>query len=132
MNTTPERILDVEDALVSDENPARDDDTLDYERCARLHNYLVAYGWMARHGRDTPDLDALGRERWFFRQPAEDIDAIRERLDSSLNSFLDLIYDPEPSFFYCVNGLEMRLCDESFPCEDNELEDEGKERFVVV
>ncbi|KAJ5871208.1 uncharacterized protein N7529_003561 [Penicillium soppii] len=132
MNTTPERILDIEDALVSDKNPARDEDTLDYQRCARLHNYLVAYGWMARHGRDTPDLDALGRERWFFRQPAEDIEAIREHLHSSLNSFLDLIYDPEPSFFYWVNSLEMRLCDESFPCEDNKLEDEGKERFVVI
>lgn len=26
----------------------------------------------------------------------------------------------------------MQLCDESFPPEDNELEDEGKERFVVI
>ena len=26
----------------------------------------------------------------------------------------------------------MRLCDESFPGEDNELESEGKERFVVI
>jgi hypothetical protein len=121
MNTTPERILDTEDALVSDNNTTRDNDTLDYERCARLHNYPVAYGWKARHGRDTLDLDALSRERWFFRQPADDIDAIRERLDSPLNSFLDLIYEPELSFFYWVNGLEMRLCEESFPCEDNEL-----------
>lgn len=28
-----------------------------------------AYGWMARHGRDRLDLDAISRERWFFRQP---------------------------------------------------------------
>ena len=26
----------------------------------------------------------------------------------------------------------MRLCDETFPLEDNDLEDEGKERFVVI
>lgn len=43
MNTTPEQIVDIEDALVSDENLARDEDTLDFQRCARLHNYLVAY-----------------------------------------------------------------------------------------
>jgi hypothetical protein len=35
MNTTPEQILDLEDAL-------------DFQRCARLHNYLVAYAYMAR------------------------------------------------------------------------------------
>jgi hypothetical protein len=44
INTTVEQLLDIEDALVSEENPARDDSTFDYERCARLHNYLVAYG----------------------------------------------------------------------------------------
>jgi hypothetical protein len=68
MKTTPQQILDIEDALVSDDNPARDDGALDYERCARLHNYLVAYGWMARNGRDTPDLDALASEKWFFQE----------------------------------------------------------------
>ena len=63
MNITPQNILDIEDALVSDENPASSNGTLDYARCARLHNYIVAYGWMARHGKDTPDLDALAREK---------------------------------------------------------------------
>ncbi|KAJ5465642.1 hypothetical protein N7530_009429 [Penicillium desertorum] len=48
MNTTPEQILDIEAALVSDENLERDKDTLDFQRCARLHNYLVAYAYMAR------------------------------------------------------------------------------------
>jgi hypothetical protein len=130
MNTTPEQILDIEDALVSEDNPARDDGALDYERCARLHNYLVAYAWMARNGSDTLDLDALASQSWFFNEANEDVDAIRERLDPSLNSFLDSIYDPQPGFFYWVNGLVMRLSDESFPLEDNDLED--KERFVVI
>ncbi|KAJ6018172.1 hypothetical protein N7451_001551 [Penicillium sp. IBT 35674x] len=135
MNSTPEQILDIEDALVSDENPPRYDGTLDYERCARLHNYLVAYGWMARHGKDTHDLDALAREKWFWREPEENLQAIRERLIPSLNSFLDLIYDPEPRFFYWVGGLDMRLCDESLSYEDIPYEDgelQGKERFVVI
>ncbi|KAJ5531825.1 hypothetical protein N7527_005218 [Penicillium freii] len=114
---TPEQILDIEDALVSDENPARDEDTLDFQRCAR---------WPAM----APDLDALASESWFFNQPNENIEAIRARLDPSLNSFLDLIYDPTPGFFYWVSRLRMELVDESFPLEDNDFED--KERFVVI
>ncbi|KAJ5725251.1 uncharacterized protein N7483_006608 [Penicillium malachiteum] len=109
MNTTPEQILDIEDAL---------------------HNYLVAYGWMARHKKDTPDLDAMAREKLFWRKSNTDIEAIRKRLIPSLNSFLDLIYDSEPSLFYWVGRLEMQLCDEYFPDEDNELD--GKERYVVI
>ena len=63
MRLISEQILDIEDALISHKYSARGEDTLDYERCARLHNYLVAYGWMARHGRATPVLDAIGWER---------------------------------------------------------------------
>jgi hypothetical protein len=122
-NTTPQSILDIEDALVSDDNPARDDGTLDYERCARLHNYLVAHGWMARTGRETPDLDALASEKWFFHEANEEVETIRERLDAPLNKFLDLIYDPRPPFFYWVDGLTMMLSDEFF-IDDNEMEED--------
>jgi hypothetical protein len=100
INTTPQQILNFEDALVSDDNPARDEGTLDYERCARLHNYLVAYGWMARNRRDTPDLEALASEKWVFNEANEEVQATRERLDAPLNKFLDSIYDPRPPFFY--------------------------------
>ncbi|KAJ5966682.1 hypothetical protein N7501_002930 [Penicillium viridicatum] len=82
----------------------RDEDTLDFQRCARLHNYLVAYAYMARNGTNTPVLDALATESWFFNQPNENIEAIRARLDPSLNSFLDLIYDPTPGFFYWIDS----------------------------
>jgi hypothetical protein len=34
INTTPEQILDIEDALVSDENPAHEENTLDFQWCA--------------------------------------------------------------------------------------------------
>lgn len=130
MNTTPQLILDIEDALVSDENPARDNGTLDYERCARLHNYLVAYGWMARNERDTPDLDTLASEKHFFNQPEEEIAAIRTRLITPLNSFLDLIYDPQPGLFYWVDCLEMEPGDE-YVYGDSEMDDD-KERFVII
>lgn len=90
MSMTPRQVLDIEDALVSDDNPARNDGILDFKRCARLHNYLVAYGWMI--------LDALASRPLTLYN--EDTDAVRERLDPSVNSFLDLIFNPEPDFFY--------------------------------
>lgn len=130
---TPQQVLDIEDALVSVLNPARSDGPLDYERCARLHNYLVAYGWMARYERDTPDLDALASQSLHFMD--EDTDVVRQRLDPSLNSFLDMIYTPESNFFYWVNGISVMFCDESFVYEtfvreDNDIESE--DRFVVI
>ncbi|KAJ5720810.1 uncharacterized protein N7483_008744 [Penicillium malachiteum] len=132
MNTTPDQILDINDALVSDENPARENGTLDYERCARLHNYIVACGWMAHHGQYTPDLDAIASRRWYSGMDDEHIQATRERLTSPLISFLDLIYESEQEFFYWVEGLSIQSCDDSFLAEDNELEDEGKSRFIVI
>lgn len=63
----PRLLLDIDDAMVSDSNPARTDGRgLDYERCARLHNYLVAYGWMAYHQRSPDDLDELLARATFF------------------------------------------------------------------
>ncbi|KAJ5965608.1 hypothetical protein N7481_012322 [Penicillium waksmanii] len=129
MSTTAHNILDIEDALVSDENPARNNGTLDYERCARLHNYLAALGWMARNGKETPDLDALAAEKHFFSEGNDEVETIRERLDIPLNKFLDLVYDPS-DFFYWVNGLAMMLADEFFIVDENEWED--FERFVVI
>ncbi|KAJ5374934.1 hypothetical protein N7517_006940 [Penicillium concentricum] len=128
MNTTPQQILNIDDALVSEANPARLSGPLDYERCARLHNYLVAYGWMARHRQETPNLDELASQAFVF--PNEDIQAVRERLHPSVNSFLDSVFSPEPSFFYWVNDITMELVDEIFQDEDNDLND--LERFVVI
>ncbi|KAJ5359993.1 hypothetical protein N7517_009184 [Penicillium concentricum] len=85
---------------------------------------------MTRNGKNTPDLDALASESWFFNQPNENIDTIRARLGPSLNSFIDSIYDPTPGFFYWVSRLRMELVDESFPLEDNDFED--KERFIII
>ncbi|KAL1847332.1 hypothetical protein Plec18167_001413 [Paecilomyces lecythidis] len=128
MNSTPEQVLDIEDALVSESNPARVDGSLDYGRCARLHNYLVAYGWMIRHGQETPDLNALANQPLILAD--EDLEAIRVRLVPSVKSFLDLIFAAEPDMFYWVHNVTMQFCDENFPDEENELDD--KERFVVI
>ncbi|KAJ5793990.1 hypothetical protein N7457_000589 [Penicillium paradoxum] len=129
MNQTPKQVLDIEDALVTEDNPARDDKSLDYERCARLHNYLVAYAWMARHDQQMPDLNELASQR--SRLFGEDEEALRARLVPSMNSFLDSIYVPSDSFFYWVDGISMMFIDdEIFMDEKNELED--KERFFVI
>ncbi|CAG7962390.1 unnamed protein product [Penicillium nalgiovense] len=128
MNTTPQQILNIEDALVSEANPARLNGPLDYERCARLHNYLVAYGWMAHHGQETPNLDELASQPSIFAD--EDTQAIRERLHPSVNSFLDSIFSPEQGFFYWVNHISMQLVDDIFPDEENDLD--NLERFVVI
>ena len=85
---------------------------------------------MAGNGRDTPDLDVLASEKWFFHEANEEVEAIRERLDAPLNKFLDLIYDPRPPFFYWIDGLVMELSDEYF-IEDNKIE-EKRQRFVLI
>lgn len=54
IHMTVEQLLNIEDALVSDDHPARDDGTVDYGRCARLHNYLVAYAWMVHMDETRP------------------------------------------------------------------------------
>ncbi|CAI7600757.1 unnamed protein product [Penicillium manginii] len=113
VNTTPQKVLGIEDALVSDENPA-------------------CNGWKALHKQDTPDLDALASEKWLFRQAGEEIASIRSRLIPPLNSFLDLIYESKHEFFYWVDSLVLMPCDEYvIDSEDRKLE-KGKERFVLI
>jgi hypothetical protein len=43
-----------------------------------------------------------------------------------------VIYDPTQDLFFWVVGLSMSSCDESFYYEENDLEDEGKARFIVI
>jgi hypothetical protein len=39
--------VDISRWLVTSSNPPRQTDGLDYERCAVLHNHIVAHGWIA-------------------------------------------------------------------------------------
>jgi hypothetical protein len=87
--TNPQLLIDVDDALVSVSSPAHTDGrSLDYERCARLHNYLVAYGAMAHHQRDAQDLNELLNRPSFFERPRDDPEILRNRLDVRLNFLL--------------------------------------------
>ena len=128
--TTPQQLLDIDDALVSDSNPARTGGPLDYERCARLHNYLVAYGWMAYHGREAQDLEELFSRPSFFERDRDDSEVPLDRLDAALISFLESIIMPDEAFFYWVYQVVMMPADETFFEEENNLVD--KERFIIV
>jgi hypothetical protein len=89
---------------VTPSHPARDDGTLDYTRCAALHNEILERGWLGS-GRER---DRMPDRNWFAYHGA-DAEAVRSRLSPDLNSFLELatqVGDAEDfSLFYYVNGL---------------------------
>lgn len=127
----PRLIFDVDDVLVSDSNPARNDGRgLDYARCARLHNYLVAYGWMAYHQRGPEDLDELLTRPTFFERQRDDSEVLRDRLDAGLISYLESIIIPDTGISYWVENVQVTPADELFFVEENDLND--KERFIIL
>lgn len=125
-----ESLVNIEDALVSPSNPARDDGTLDYERCARLHNYLVAYGWMARHGKGPHELDELLHRPKYLDNTRSDYPI--NRLHPDVIAFLNAVISPEfdEGMCYFVGQLEIQSVDEVFPSDDNPFED--IDRFIVI
>lgn len=138
--TTPQRLLDIDDALVSETNLARVDGTFDYERCARLHNYLVAYGWMKFNEQDPGDLTDLLNAPSFFETEVEVEHVFHDehqapvhmsRLDSGLISFLQSIILPHlaQSIYYWADNLDVLSADLFFP---KERKLRGKERFVIL
>lgn len=70
LHDDPGQLLDIDDSLVSDTNPARSDNPLDFERCARLHNYLVAYDFLESSRQNAEELsidELLSRPSFFER-----------------------------------------------------------------
>jgi hypothetical protein len=127
----PQHLLDIDDALVSHSNPARTDGrSLDYERCARLHNYLVAYGWMAYHQRSAQDLEELLTRPSFFELPRDNSEFHRDRLDAGLVSYLESIIMHDEGLSFWAANVQVTPVDEYFFVENNDLVD--KERFVVI
>ncbi|EEA28855.1 hypothetical protein EYB25_000233 [Talaromyces marneffei] len=125
-----ERLLDIEDALVSPSNPARADGTLDYERCARLHNYLIAYGWMVRHEKGPHELDELLHRPKYLdnAQSSYSPDRLHPDVIAFLNAIIPPRYDEGTCYF--VGALEVRSADEVFISDDNRFED--IDRFVII
>ncbi|DAA74784.1 TPA_exp: Uncharacterized protein A8136_3100 [Trichophyton benhamiae CBS 112371] len=90
-------LLDIEDALVSDTNPAQDADNgvLDVRRCARLQNYLVARGWMARNNKQPEDLHHLLVRPSYESIYADQLTRVGHIIDPDLRSFLASIIAPD-------------------------------------
>ncbi|KAI0851204.1 hypothetical protein F5Y00DRAFT_16984 [Daldinia vernicosa] len=94
--------ISLHDLLVTPTRPARTDNTLDYARCAALHNKLVEYAWAAE-GREINDLERHS----FFHHYGEQANEIRRRLDPALVAFLEsiILADELPPFFFWVEGI---------------------------
>ncbi|KAH0046111.1 hypothetical protein KCU78_g137, partial [Aureobasidium melanogenum] len=81
---------DVRHLLVSNDNPAREEGDLDYERCAALHNAIVKHGWTAsgRSPDNPPMVTAWEKDPDGWEQ---DID----RLHPSMVEFLKRAYNQQ-------------------------------------
>lgn len=106
---------DVDSLLVTETNPARGDGTMDFARCAALHNYIVQCGWIA----DDRSLDDLPRTT-YWEANHEEFEADRSRLDPSLQEFFKLaLTNQDISFHFWVHSLfgpkEMFESPSSFP-----------------
>lgn len=130
---TLQELLDIEDALVTEQRPARSDGPLDYERCARLHNYLAVYGWMAVAGEHEQGLDELLGRPSFLERQADGDGMPLDRLDPALISFLERIILPDPvqGVFFWAESVVAAPADWLFFLDDSSV-DGGKERFVIV
>ena len=119
------QLLDVSQWLVTDENPLRDTDGLDYERCAALHNHIVERGWLGS-GRS---LDEMERRSWFDFHGDAAAEA-REKMTPNLIKFLERAYIVPHGlrFFYWVEGLSMpEDPDELWQNHDPDLVEDGGE-----
>ena len=138
-----QQLLDTQDALVSAAHPALADGNLDVERCARLHNHLVALSWMERNEKNSNELEELASSaHWsYFSVFGDEADQVRERLDPQLAQFLESILVPtdeeRSELFLWVQGVaspdeiqdDEKL--ETFNAEDQETED-GVPLFALL
>lgn len=71
---------------IRDEQPVRELEGLDHERCAALHNYIVELGWTQR----GLALDTLDRQTWWECYGSDAaLTSVSDRLDASVVSFLN-------------------------------------------
>lgn len=90
---------------VTPENPVREVNGMDWERCAALHNLIIRLGWAVCGKPETE----MPRETWwqtYITNPALETEW-SARLSPTLKQFIRAAFEPPPdqSFFYYVNGL---------------------------
>ncbi|KAK4187555.1 hypothetical protein QBC35DRAFT_515429 [Podospora australis] len=93
---------DISSILVTPSNPASSDTTtLDYVRCAKLHN------WLVQHARNALGHGPLEQSSYLslYREEAETL-SIRDRLQPDLVSFLEsIVVDEKVPFYFWVELL---------------------------
>ena len=129
--------IDISGAVVTEQNPARQEGTLDYVRCATLHNYLVQLQWIA-HGGSLEDLQS--QSFTFFTEPYShdnpQVEEARDSLVPSVVAFLELARIPNgdsagSQFFAWASGVASASV--MFYLEDLHDDDEGEEhRFFTL
>ncbi|OKL55834.1 hypothetical protein UA08_08922 [Talaromyces atroroseus] len=89
---------------VTPENPIREMDGMDWERCAALHNLIVRLGWT---GMGNSDQDMPTTTWWQANITHNSLEAEwSRRLSPSLKLFLQTAYEtPHENFFYYARGL---------------------------
>lgn len=120
---------DVDSLLVTETNPARGDGTMDFARCAALHNYIVQYGWLADGNRTLEDLPRT--THWEAHH--EEFAADGHRMHPSLQEFFKLaLKNEDVSFHFWVYGLfgpDHMFESQSFP---ENVEGEDLDRVVTL
>lgn len=102
MSTPLER---VQYLLVTPENPPRQIEGLDTERCVELHNAILEHGWLSS-GRSAEDFQSQCTP--YHARAAATID---EKCNASLKAFFQGARNAPPgtfrfNFFYNVTGLD--------------------------
>jgi hypothetical protein len=104
-STTGFSIDDESTWRVTQDNPVRDVDGLDWERCAVLHNLIVRIGWIGLGNEEI----AMPKQTWWQRHITDA--ALEEKwsqiLSTSLKQFLQHAYQAAHgiNFFYYVSGI---------------------------
>jgi hypothetical protein len=92
------------------QSPVRemDDDGMDWERCAALHNLIVRLGWT---GMGNSEAEMPRRTWWQVRITDASLEEEwSRRLSPSLKLFLQAAYEqPHENFFYYVSGLNLPI-----------------------
>ncbi|VUC24140.1 unnamed protein product [Clonostachys rosea] len=140
-----ERVLDVEDVLVSDVRSILYSNRLDVERCVRLHNYLAARAWMAKRQKGPGDLHELFHRPSYLEYFERGNNGnkggnIRALLHPDVVLFLESIIflgiheEDDPYLFLWVSGIEIPsfLAEASKTFLDDQLEIDGKPRFITL
>ncbi|KAK4543619.1 hypothetical protein LTR36_005264 [Oleoguttula mirabilis] len=109
--------------LVTPENPPRDIDGMDHERCAALHNAIFQHGWVSS-GRDVDDFVSQSRP-WLDFNPQAGQYGLHHSVLAFLRDARALPLNHQVHFFYNVWGLNCALggqCHEyCFPESDQTL-----------